>query len=54
MLLKILDAVGTNKPLQSKQMLREDSELLQKNDKSFLGKSSVKTSGTPPDLKCKP
>ena len=38
MLLKILDAVGTNKPLQSKQMLREDSELLQKNDRSFFGK----------------
>ena len=38
MLQKILDVVGTNKPLQSKQMLRKDSELLQKNDKGFSGK----------------
>ena len=38
MLQKILDVVGTNKPLQSKQMLRKDSELLQKNDKGFFGK----------------
>ena len=28
----------TNSPQQSKQMLREDSELLQKNDKNLLGK----------------
>ena len=28
----------TNSPQQSKQMLREDSELLQKNDKNLFGK----------------
>ena len=28
----------TNLPQQSKQMLREDSEILQKNDKNLFGK----------------
>ena len=36
----------TGSPQQNKKMLREDSELLQKNDKIYLGKTSVKTSGT--------
>ena len=38
--------VLTGSPQQNKKMLREDSELLQKNDKIYLGKTSVKTSGT--------
>ena len=39
LLQKILHAVGrTNSPQQSKQMLREDSEFLQKNDENLLGK----------------
>ena len=44
----------TNSPQQSKQMLREDVELLQKNEKSFLEKFSVITSGTSPNEKSKP
>ena len=44
----------TNSPQQSKQMLREDIELLQKYGKIFLGIFSVKISGTSPNKKSKP
>ena len=44
----------TNSPQQSKQMLREDIELLQKNGKIFLGIFSVKASGSSPNEKSKP